>query len=476
MLMSRKNEQSEADILLTWLKGRKKEDLVKLITDRCAEDEDFHDQLQIVASAAQPSGGLDEIKRAIQQAYRIHGFIDWRGTYTYSRKLDQVTHTLRELLRAGRAEAVIELVEYAMKRWETAIQHIDDSNGCMGMVRDDLHELHLLACKQVGPDGKQLAERLFKICLTSEWEMFYTAYDDYAPVWGDAGKKRYRQLVEAEWQKLPRLKPGDDDSKCFGTAGWLSELMIRFAQEDGDFESELDIMQRDLSRVWNFSKLAERCAELGRLDQAVDWVEKGLRHFKNDRTLEEMRYEFYWKQRRYDEALVILWNLFEKFQSLETYKQLVVRAKERKQLDEWRPKALDTIRMSIASAKLKKERWSRSDHSLLVAIFLWEGDIETAWNEALSGDCSESLWLTLCAKREAGCPAECFPVYLRLAELRVQNANNDAYREAVQLIQKAKLLAAACGQIPVFAAGLEKIKTAHKPKRNFIKYLAESGL
>jgi len=474
--MSRKKEQSEAVTVLTWLKQQKKEELVKLIADRCVGDEGFHDQLQMMASAAQPSGGLDPIKRAIQQAYRIQGFIDWRGTYTYSRKLDQVTDTLRELLRTSRAGAVIELVEYAMKRWETAVQHIDDSNGCMGMVRDDLHELHLMACKQAGPDGKTLAERLFKICLASEWEMFYNAYDDYAPVWGVDGKKRYRQLVETEWKKLPRLKPGDDDSKCFGTAGWLSKLMIRFAQEDGDMERELDIMQRDLSRVWNFSELAERCAELGRLELAVEWIEKGLLHFKNDRKLEEIRCEFYWKQRRYDEALVILWNLFEKFQSLATYQRLVTRAKERKQLDAWRAKALDSICMSIASARLKRDRWSSPDHSLLVAIFLWENDVESAWNEALSGGCSGSLWLALCAKREAGHPGECFPVYLRLAELRVRNANNDAYREAVELIQKAAPLATACGQMPDFSAGLGKIKTAHKPKRNFIKYLAEAGL
>ena len=58
------------------------------------------------------------IQNSIQQAFRISGFIEWRNTRSYCYRFDQVTDTLRRMLDDGQAEAVIELTEYAMKRWE----------------------------------------------------------------------------------------------------------------------------------------------------------------------------------------------------------------------------------------------------------------------------------------------------------------------------------------------------------------------
>ncbi|MDD2237815.1 MAG: hypothetical protein PHG65_11480, partial [Kiritimatiellae bacterium] len=249
---------SDVTRLKKWLGEKKREQLLDLIVERCGEDGDFFEAL-LIRAAAKPGGDLKVIKQRIQQAYRISDFIDWRNTHTYYYKLDQVADTLRGMLNDGQAEAVIELTEYAMKRWETAIQCIDDSDGGMGMALEELHELHLEACRKVRPDPKKLAERLFKTCLKSSWNLFSSVYGDYADVFGETGCARYRDLVETEWNQLPRLKPGDDNLSSYGTSGWLSKLMIQFAKEDGDFERELEIMQRDLSNCWNFCQLAERC-------------------------------------------------------------------------------------------------------------------------------------------------------------------------------------------------------------------------
>ena len=471
-------DRSDGDVLEGWLKKLKKAELVELIQNQCLEDLDFFDRMLVRAAGAGTSGDLGELKRMIQQSYRINGFVDWRNTGNYYRKLEQVDDTLRGLLESGQAGAVIELVEYAMKRWETAIQHIDDSDGGMGMVRDELHELHRKACRMANPDPVKLAERLFKLTLASGWEMFYTAYDHYADIWKLKGRNRYRELVEVEWNKLPRVKPGEKEPTCYGTPGWLSRLMVQFTQEDDDFERELEILQRDLSGPWNFHKIVDRCEEMKQLDRAVEWLEKGIGHYQGDNGLEEKCVELYWKQKRHDEALAICWKLFERRQTLDTYKRLVIRAKQRKVLEGWRAKALESIRAGIAVRKKEKRSryWYSADHSLLVGIFLWEGDHEQAWQEALSGDCSTGLWLELCRKREQEHPGEVFPIYLELANKEVERRNNDAYHSAVQKIKEAGELAARCNQSEQFDAKLESIRTAHKPKRNFMKYLVESGL
>jgi len=254
--------------------------------------------------------------------------------------------------------------------------------------------------------------------------------------------------------------------------------MVQFAQEDDDFERELEIIQRDLSGSLSFHQLVNRCEEMNQLDRAVEWLEKGMGHYQGDNGLEEKCIELYWKQKRYDESLAICWKLFERSQTLDTYKRLVIRAKQRKVFEAWRLKALDSIRVGIAVRKKEKRSryWYSADHSLLVKIFLWEGDHEQAWLEAQSGDCSTELWLKLCRKREQEHPDEIFPVYMRLANEEVEYRNNDAYHSAVRKIKEAGKLADRCSQMKQFSAKLETIRTTHKPKRNFMKYLAESGL
>lgn len=471
--------RSDTEILTAWLKKLKKAELVDLVVNRCHEDGDFFDQLLVRASAAQSTGNLAEMKRSIQQAYRIHGFVDWRDSYSYTRKLDQITESLRGMLDAGKAPAVVELVEYALERWEIAIQNIDDSDGGMGGVLDDLHGLHHAAAKKAKPDGRELAERLFGIKLSSGWDFFTHAYEAYADVWGKAGKGRYRELVEAEWNKLPQIKPNGGGSGEYGNPSWLSGLMVRFAQEDGDFEYELEIMQRNLSGAWNFLELARRCEEEQQPERAVQWLEEGRKHFKDDFRLDGELAGLYWKLRRYDEALSVYWKLFEMRHGLDTYKTLLAHAKKRKCLDEWRNKALGSIRADIEKRQKQAKRqhyWVAHDHSLLVEIFLWEKDAEQAWREAAGGGCSNDLWLKLCKAREGEHPAEVFPVYLQLAEKQVGHKNNDAYRVAVRHIGKAGELAKSCGKVAEFDAASRQIQVNHKPKRNFMKYMSEAGL
>lgn len=53
--------------------------------------------------------------------------------------------------------------------------------------------------------------------------------------WGKREKERYRELVEEKWNKLPRLKQGQQKDTQYD-ADWLSGLMVQFAKEDGDLD------------------------------------------------------------------------------------------------------------------------------------------------------------------------------------------------------------------------------------------------
>ena len=84
----------------------------------------------------------------------------------------------------------------------------------------------------------------------------------------------------------------------------------------------------------------------------------------------------------------------------------------------WRTRALEATRASIVeelrAARPIRHRWETpTDGSSLVRIYLWEGELEPAWQEAGALGCTDALWRELAVKREPDHPADALPIYQR---------------------------------------------------------------
>src|SRR4030095_12727410 len=160
----------------------------------------------------------------------------------------------------------------------------------------------------------------------------------------------------------------------------------------------------------------------------------------------------------------------------EKYRNLKAHAEGISQWKLWREKALGYLREHIARAKSEsqKDRWPwyrKADHSELVRVFLWEKDVEAAWREAKEGGCSNELWLELAAKRDKDHPEDALPVYQGQIEPTLDRKNNQAYEETISLLRKVRELMVRLERKDEFTNYLEKVRAAHKPKRNFMKLL-----
>jgi uncharacterized Zn finger protein len=65
------------------------------------------------------------------------------------------------------------------------------------------------------------------------------------------------------------------------------------------------------------------------------------------------------------------------------------------------------------------------------------------------------------------------PIYLRAAEGFISQKHNDAYEEAVGLLRKTKALLLQFGRDEEWAATIGRLRTEHKPKRNFMALAAK---
>jgi hypothetical protein len=117
----------------------------------------------------------------------------------------------------------------------------------------------------------------------------------------------------------------------------------------------------------------------------------------------------------HSEATRLMWDAYARRPCLDTYGKLKERAEPAEEWVERRNHALKLLRAQLVrKAKEPTPRysgWQAPDHSELVRIFLWERDIDAAWQEAQAGGCSAALWLELAQRRREHNPADALHVY-----------------------------------------------------------------
>ncbi|MHB8539897.1 MAG: SWIM zinc finger family protein [Candidatus Acidiferrales bacterium] len=472
-----KRDMSDEEIR-AYLMGQDKTALIELLMGHADWDSDLRDRLALMTAekgGKQPD--LAAFRAAIDKAIRHRSFMDYGRMPEYARGIEAVVDSLDNLLKRGHGE-VRELTERALKQMESAMDHVDDSDGFMGGILERLQELHLSACRAAKPDPSALAKFLFEWEASSDWEIFLGAAEKYADILGKAGLAQYRKLTEGKWANVPALAPGEKDPERYGGRWRITYIMETLARQEGDIEGLVAVKSRDLSEAISFLEIAQIYKAAGNDDAALEWAERGARAFpaNTDGRLRKFLIDEYQRRKRHDEAIAIAWTSFREHPGLDSYQGLNHSAFCAKQWPEWREKALALLREEIAAQRkqIPKNGWgppTRADHSELVEIYLWEGDVETAWNEAKNGGCHDALWFRLAEAREKDHPEDAIAVYTKQLKLTLQYAQQSAYEEAVEILGKIRKLMVRIGKEPEFVSLVKSIRAQYKPRRNFMKLL-----
>jgi len=451
------------------------ETLVELLLDVAQRDDRLYQSLLLKAERTGGGGNVAKaFRRAIDGATRIHGFVDWRDVPTYAGNIDQVAQTLAELLHPATAATLVELAEYAIERAENALEQIDDSNGEVSGTVHVLGKLHLQACAMARPEPFGLAERLFRLETTLPFNVCSFDAATYRDVLGTEGLRRYRELAEAEWQKI---KPRDSKDGYDGHRYRITHIMEQLAEASGDIEELVAIKSRDLSSGYRYLDIAEIYAKAKQQEKALEWAERGLKAFpeRPDNRLRDFLVAVYLERKRHDEALQLTWIQFEERPILDHYTKLHDVAGKLGVWPAQRERALIKVVEMIAREAATTNRWkpkpSAPDYSLRVQIALWEQDLDAAWSAAHEGVCDRNLLVTLAGMFESARAGDAISLYRRVVPRIVEQTNNAAYDEAIKLIGKMGGLMKTQNQLPQFADYLAELRVRFKPKRNFIKLL-----
>ena len=228
--------------------------MVELLLDMAQRDDRLYQSLLLKAERTGGGGNVAKaFRRAIDNATRIQGYVDWREVRSFAANIDQVVDSLAELLQPDTAATLVELSEYAIERVEHALEQIDDSNGSVGGTVAAWANCTRKPAPWHGrnPPGWPNVFSSWKPHCRS---MCAASTATYRDVLGREGLRRYRELAEAEWRKI---KPRDSREGYDGNRYHITRIMEQLAQASGDIEELVAIKSRDLSSGYSYLQIAE---------------------------------------------------------------------------------------------------------------------------------------------------------------------------------------------------------------------------
>jgi hypothetical protein len=202
---------------------------------------------------------------------------------------------------------LVEIIEQAIAQAEDALGEIDDSNGSVMPAIMQLREVHERACNNLTPDPVALAERLFRFQTTGDWDTFHSVLPSYERALGQSGLKRYRELVDAAWKRVPALGPETSRTHFDSDRYRVEHAMEELVALSGDVDALVAVKARNLSSPQAFLELAGIVKHHGRYDEGLAWAEKGIAAFGSERLDDLVKFSIDEHLRRGDEQAVALY-------------------------------------------------------------------------------------------------------------------------------------------------------------------------
>lgn len=443
-----------------YLRGLDTGTLADLLLDAARDDRQLRRKLMKMATPV----AFDEqaLRELIDETMdEVPEYVHWREAGDVALSMEEMLGELLRARTAATAPALVPVLEYAYERLDSIMEQVDDSDGGMGDVLTDIGKAHLETCELARLDPEALAARLFELATRPDMGLWDFGPNAYAAALGEAGLRRYREIVQAAWNALPSTGAESDDAYS------ISRLMLELAGNDVDLT--VDILSRDLGGSHQYRRIAEALRDAGRMEQSVDWARRGLKAFPDrlESALCNMVVEHDLASGNGEQAVSLRLRQLEQSPSLAGYQALAATAQAAGAWPACRDQAWQVLDGGTGKT-------GGTDRTLQVAIALWENNLGLAMEHAQAGTCAPHQLLDLAIELEAQWPDEAFGTYRRLVRDALEPGrgySNDAYATAAGHVERIARLLGGLGRAEECAGYLAYLRSEYKRKRNFMKLL-----
>lgn len=225
---------------------------------------DRHDDVAraVRLAVARDEGDLAQLRAEVDRGLRTRRSLGYRESSGWAIDARPIVRELRDAVVACPSAELVSLVERAVGHVVRVILKADDSDGMIGDLARELLDIHACACDAGVADPIMLARWMIRFTLDDQ-DFFVADPVRYAGALGELGLAAYRRDVRQ------RLEAGD------------TSFAVRYAQErlaivDGDVDAIVRLLGGDQTAPYQFIRVAEAMAELGRDDDVLAWTTRGI--------------------------------------------------------------------------------------------------------------------------------------------------------------------------------------------------------
>lgn len=197
---------------------------------------------------------------------------DWPGRW---QALTAVSVELQSLLVTDPGPELVALIERIVTQLADGVATTRRHRVELAELAHRVLSTHALACARTDPDPVRLADWLLDLQLHHP-EAPDVSLAAYADALDDEGLQHYRERAVALFEPLPVI--GFGETGRYDRTRWaLLRVMEELAEYTEDVDLQLLVLSKDLSSGWHYLQVATVLRDNARSDEALEWVERGLR-------------------------------------------------------------------------------------------------------------------------------------------------------------------------------------------------------
>ncbi|MCI2423358.1 hypothetical protein MOQ72_38660 [Saccharopolyspora sp. K220] len=455
VLTTESESPAQATDMRAFLETLDRSALVDLIWQQAQDDAALYQRLLLFM--ATESARPDSSVLGVQVDQLKVDWINYGDEDAYAANATAVLDALGRLIPT-RSEVVQPLLRRALTHIGAAASACEDVTGTVVAVAERAWRLYLDSCRLVPPDQAELGRWLVDFHLDGpEWPE--VELDEVVDLLGEPGLAAYRLGLEQTGSKRNDWR-----------FRWLRE---QFVAATGGTDELVACLAEQLSGPHDYVRIATLLREDGRLDEAVEWLQRGHRAEgrwdARSYGLVDLLVELHQECGRDSDALELLEAKFTDAPAEDTYRQWREAAER---VGRWQHLREQAHRVLRERAEARAFRAAET----LARILLAEGDIEASWQVVQRYRCDESTRLAVADRRAETHPADAIAIYRPVVDTAIAETNKHSYQRAAQLLTTLRDLHSRIGTESDFEADVRSLKDAHRRKRSLLAILADQGL
>lgn len=407
---------------------------------------------------------IDPLEKSIEAVLAPGRFISYNAAWSFMEDVQEVANDIGKLVRKE-PERAAHLYEIFIAACHEKADEIDDSSGNFGMLVEELFQSWIKARQGANLDPEETAMSLLSWMEDDPYGFCHDLDHEAAKVLHKKGLDALIQQIRFKLESFPVQSDEENGFSGYARRRWVGALKTLLAAQR-NVNAYIALCEQTELEDKDCLAIAKIYKSRSRPEEALAWVETGLKIAKRDSQTSYQKYELRELKRallarigRTEEAIQSAWSEYEVHPSTFTYKELMryVPGKER---TDWHQKAMAASEEGDLSSLI--ELWlEHKEFDRLVSYLHRITDDEL---EDLSHYRTEPLARNL----ERSHPDIAARVYRALC-MRIVNAGKSKYYDAaLEHIEHAKHCYIKAGLDADWRAVVTDVRKRHFRKKGFM--------